>query len=86
LRGGHSSGAVSSSTAAEHVHGNGGWASGIEIKTSIHQAAHNKGRVRRVVMDSLGDEVEFLAGRSVAWLYGDGNEILSEVAGSRVDE
>jgi len=37
-------------------------------------------------VDALGDEVEFLAGRSVAWLYGDGNEILSEVAGSRVDE
>jgi hypothetical protein len=86
LRSGDTSGAVSSSTTAEHVHGNWGWASGIEIKTSIHQAAHNKGWVGRVVVEALSDEVELLAGRSVAWLYGDGNEILSEVAGSRVDE
>jgi hypothetical protein len=86
LRGGDASGTISASTAAEHVHCNRRWTSGIEVQTAVHQAAHHKGGVGLIVVDALGDEVEFLAGGAVARLDGDGDEVLAEVAGRRVDE
>jgi hypothetical protein len=82
----HQTLAIGSTTTRKQNHGITSRTSGIKVQTSLRETADDEGGVCLVVVGAFSDDVEFLALGAGTILDGYGDEILTEVAGGRVDE